>query len=33
MGWTWDDLQDLPQPVYVELVAYLTEEHARLARR
>jgi len=33
MGWTWDDVQDLPQPVYDELVAYLIEEQARAARR
>ena len=33
MGWTWDDVQDLPQPVYDELVAYLVEEQARVARR
>jgi len=33
MGWTWDDVQDLPQPVYDELVAYLLEEQARAARR
>ena len=33
MGWTWDDVQDLPQPVYDELVAYLVEEQARGARR
>jgi hypothetical protein len=33
MGWTWDDVQDLPQPVYDELVAYLLEEQAREARR
>ena len=33
MGWTWDDVQDLPQPVYDELVAYLVDEQARAARR
>jgi len=33
MGWTWDDVQDLPQPVYDELVAYLLDEQARAARR
>ena len=33
MGWTWDDVQDLPQPVYAELVAYLLDEQARAARR
>ena len=33
MGWSWDDVQDLPQPVYDELVAYLLDEQARAARR
>ena len=33
MGWTWDDVQDLPQPVYDELVASLLEEQARAERR
>lgn len=26
MGWTWDDLQDVPQPIYDELIAYLDDE-------
>ena len=26
MGWTWDDLQDVPQPIYDELIAYLVDE-------
>jgi Ulp1 family protease len=33
MNWTWDDLQDLPQPVYDELIAYLVDEQSREARR
>lgn len=33
MGWTWTDLQDVPQAVYDELIAYLTDEQARAARR
>jgi hypothetical protein len=33
MNWTWDDLQDVPQPIYDELLAYLDDEHARQARR
>jgi len=33
MGWTWADLQDVPQAVYDELIAYLCEEQARAARR
>ena len=32
MGWTWDDLLDLPQPVYDELIAYLDDEHKSAAR-
>ena len=27
MGWTWDDLQEIPQHVYDELIAYLDDEH------
>ena len=26
MHWTYQDLHDLPQPIYDELVAYLIEE-------
>ena len=33
MHWTWDDLQDLPQPYYDELIRYLVDEQARTARR
>lgn len=33
MGWTWDDLQDVPQPVYDELIAYLMDEEKQHARR
>ena len=32
MGWTWDDLQMVPQPVYEELIAALADE-ARDSRR
>jgi len=32
MGWTWDELQDLPHPVYDELLAYLQDEDRRAAR-
>lgn len=32
MGWTWTDLQDVPQAVYDELIAYLLEEQARTRR-
>jgi hypothetical protein len=33
MGWTWTDLQDVPQGVYDELIAYLVDEQARTTRR
>lgn len=33
MGWTWQDLQDVPQPVYDALIAYLLEEQAQADRR
>lgn len=33
MNWTWADLQDVPQYVYDALIAYLTDEQARAARR
>ena len=33
MHWTWDDVQDLPHPVYDELVAHLVDEQQRAARR
>jgi len=33
MGWTWADVQDVPQYVYDELVRYLTDEQQRTARR
>lgn len=33
MNWTWDDLQDLPQPIYDELIAYLVDEQKQAARR
>ena len=29
MHWTYQDVQDLPQPIYDELVAYLIEEQQR----
>ena len=29
MGWTWDDVHDLPQPVYEELMAYLVDDQRR----
>ena len=32
MHWTWPELQDVPQPVYDELIAYLTDESTRTAR-
>lgn len=32
MGWTWDDLQGIPQPVYEELISLLTDEERRYAR-
>jgi Ulp1 family protease len=32
MGWTWDDLQEVPQPIYDELIAYLVDEQDRTAR-
>jgi len=32
MNWTWDELQDLPQPIYDELIAYLVEEQQRAAQ-
>lgn len=32
MNWTWDDLQDLPQPIYDELIRYLTDEQDRAAK-
>jgi len=31
MHWTYQDVQDLPQPIYDELVAYLIEEQAARA--
>lgn len=31
MGWTWADLQDVPQAVYDELIAYLVDEQKRTA--
>lgn len=33
MGWTWRDLQDVPQAVYDELIAYLVDEQQRTERR
>jgi hypothetical protein len=33
MGWTWDDLQSVPQHVYDELIAYLVDEQTRSDRR
>jgi hypothetical protein len=33
MGWTWNDVQDVPQPIYDELIAYLVDEQAARARR
>ena len=32
MGWTWDDLQEIPQHVYDELIAYLDDEQKSAAR-
>lgn len=32
MGWTWDDLQDVPQAVYEELIAYLVDEQQHQRR-
>jgi hypothetical protein len=32
MGWTWEALQDLPQPVYDELIAYLDDEQKSATR-
>jgi hypothetical protein len=33
MHWTYQDLEDVPQPVYDELVAMLREEQDRAAER
>jgi hypothetical protein len=33
MHWTLDDLRDLPQPEYDELVSYAVDESQRAARR
>ena len=33
MGWTWADLQDVPQSIYDELIAYLVDEQQRSSRR
>ena len=33
MGWTWADVQDMPQPIYEELLTYLMDEQQRHARR
>lgn len=33
MGWTWADLQDVPQAIYDELIAYLVDEQTRAERR
>jgi len=33
MGWTWDDLQDVPQSVYDELIAYLDDEQKQQQQR
>jgi len=33
MNWTWDDVQELPQPIYDELIAYLLDEQSRTARK
>ena len=33
MGWTWRYLQDVPQVIYDELIAYLNDEQAQAARR
>jgi hypothetical protein len=32
MGWTWHDLEDVPQSVYHELIAYLVEDSRRVSR-
>jgi hypothetical protein len=32
MGWTWDDLQDVPQVIYDELIAYLNDQAAARPR-
>ena len=33
MNWSWTELQDVPQSVYDELIAYLVDEQAQQARR
>jgi len=33
MNWSWSDLEDVPQPVYDELIAVLQEEQQQAARR
>jgi len=33
MGWSWEEVQDVPQYVYDELIAYLVDEQSRQARR
>lgn len=33
MGWTYADLEELPDAVYDELLEYLQDEERRLSRR
>jgi len=33
MGWTYADLEDLPDAVYDELLEYLQDEERRVSRR
>jgi hypothetical protein len=33
MNWTWPDVQELPEPIYEALIAYLVEEQERTAAR
>lgn len=32
MGWTWDELHMVPQPVYEELIAQLVDEQNEARR-
>ena len=33
MGWSWRELQDVPQVIYDELIAYLVDAQEQAARR
>jgi hypothetical protein len=33
MGWTWRDVQDVPQVIYDELIAYLLDAQDATRRR